>query len=400
MSIDVRTGQLRCAAAVSTLSDTSGAIDETCERALVELQAPPHLALVFISPHHGPDFAPLAAQISARLGGAHVLGCTGETIVGGGREFEEGPAISLWLAHLPNVDVVPMHLTFERTPEGGSIIGWPDRLDGDWPRESTLLLLAEPYSFPADVLLARLDEDRPGVQVVGGMASGGFQPGQNRLIFDGEELGEGAVAVLLSGAIRVRSVVSQGCRPIGRPFVITKADRNIIEELSGRPALEQLSKLYGELPPADQQLIRKGLHVGTVINEYQEKFRGGDFLVRNVIGSDPASGVIAVGDYVRVGQTVQFHIRDAETADEDLRELLSHARDGSSGTPRGALLFSCNGRGTRMFPEPNHDASTIQREVGEMPLAGFFAQGELGPIGGRNFVHGFTASVALIEEKS
>ncbi|MBX3415252.1 MAG: FIST C-terminal domain-containing protein [Pirellulales bacterium] len=398
MSTEVRTGQLRCAAAVSTQADTASAIEEACERALAELQAPPHLALVFVSPHHGPDFAPWAARLRARLGSAHVLGCTGETIVGGALELEERPALSVWLAHLPNVDVVPMHLTFERTPEGGSIIGWPERLDGEWPDDATLLLLAEPYSFPADVLLERLDEDRPGVQVIGGMASGGFQPGQNRLFLDGEELAEGAVAVLLSGALRVRSVVSQGCRPIGRPFVITKADRNIIVELSGRPALEQLSKLYGELPTADQLLIRQGLHVGTVINEYQETFQRGDFLVRNVIGSDPASGVIAVGDYVRVGQTVQFHIRDADTADEDLRELLARAREDAPAPPRGALLFSCNGRGTRMFPEPHHDAGAIQRDLAGLPLAGFFAQGELGPIGGRNFVHGFTASVALFED--
>jgi len=397
MSIDVQAGQLCCAAAVSTEADTATAVDEVCRRALAELKAPPHLALVFVSHHHGPDFAALAARLHAQLPGACVLGCTGETIVGGGLELEEQPALSLWVAHLPGVELVPMHLTFEQTPEGGSIVGWPDRLDGDWPADATMIALAEPFSFPADVLLARLDEDRPGVQVVGGMASGGWQPGQNRLIFGGDEVSEGAVAVRLSGAVRVRAVVSQGCRPIGRPYVITKAHQNVIEELSGRPALTQLSELFGELPQADQLLIRKGLHVGSVINEYQETFQRGDFLVRNVIGSDPASGVIAVGDYVRVGQTVQFHIRDADTADEDLRELLSAARDGGHPAPRGALLFTCNGRGTRMFAEPNHDAEAVQRQTGDVPLAGFFAQGELGPIGGRNFVHGFTASVALIE---
>lgn len=397
MSVDVQAGQLRCAAAVCTEADTDAAVDEVCRRALAELQAPPHLALVFVSHHHGPDFAALAARLHAQLPGACILGCTGETIVGGGLELEEQPALSLWVAHLPGVDLVPMHLSFEQTPEGGSIVGWPDRLEGEWPADATLIALAEPFSFPADVLLARLDEDRPDVQVVGGMASGGWQPGQNRLIFGGAEISEGAVAVLLSGAIRVRAVVSQGCRPIGRPYVITKAQQNVIEELSGRPALAQLSELFGELPQADQLLIRKGLHVGSVINEYQETFQRGDFLVRNVIGSDPASGVIAVGDYVRVGQTVQFHIRDADTADEDLRELLSAARDGGHPAPRGALLFTCNGRGTRMFAVPNHDAAAVQRQTGDVPLAGFFAQGELGPIGGRNFVHGFTASVALIE---
>jgi small ligand-binding sensory domain FIST len=262
-----------------------------------------------------------------------------------------------------------------------------------------LLVLAEPYSFPADVLLSRLNEDRPRFRVLGGMASGGWGPGQNKLLFGGRALDRGAVCVMVDGSTRVRSVVSQGCRPIGRPLVVTKADRNVILELGGRPALGQLQEVFGGLSESEQRLVRQGLHVGQVINEYQDQFGRGDFLIRNVTGADPQSGAIGIGDYVRVGQTVQFHIRDAASADEDLHALLEAARAESPAACLGALVFTCNGRGTRLFDGPDHDARAIAAHWPQLPVAGFFAQGEIGPIAGRNFLHGFTASVALFESR-
>jgi small ligand-binding sensory domain FIST len=401
---------LRFAAALSTAIDTPRAVDEVCSQAAAQLGSTADLAVVFVSHHHGPPFAPLAAEITRRTQAGALLGCTGEAIVGGPREIEEGPAVALWLARLPGATVDPMHLSFERTPEGGTIVGWPDNVPSQWPAGSALLMLAEPFSFPADLLLERLNEDQPGVPVLGGMASGAHGPGENRLLFghrglDGNfEHDRGAVAVLLHGAVRVRAVVSQGCRPIGRHFVVTKADKNVILELSGKPALQQLQEIFDTLPDRDKQLVQRGLHVGLVTNEYQDTFQRGDFLVRNCVGADPQAGAIAIGDFVRPGQTVQFHIRDEHTADEDLRELLAAAgRDqGSStrgslggGSSTGALLFTCNGRGTRLFSQPDHDAAAVMAALGDVPLAGFFAQGELGPIGGKNFLHGFTASLAL-----
>jgi small ligand-binding sensory domain FIST len=193
----------------------------------------------------------------------------------------------------------------------------------------------------------------------------------------------------------VRPVVSQGCRPVGRPLVITRAEENLIVELGGTPALDRLREMYGDLDDADRELVRSSLHVGRAASEYRDTFRRGDFLVRNVLGADPDSGVIAVGDLVRAGQTVQFHVRDAASADEDLRELLGNAA--SDVDPAGALVFTCNGRGTRLFAEPNHDARCLQRCLGPLPAAGFFAQGEIGPIGTRTFLHGFTASIAIFE---
>jgi small ligand-binding sensory domain FIST len=207
---------------------------------------------------------------------------------------------------------------------------------------------------------------------------------------------------VVQGSVRLRSVVSQGCRPIGRPLVVTRAQQNVIEELGGRPALAQFSDLFPTLTPAEQELVRAGLHVGLVTNEYQESFARGDFLVRNVVGADREKGSIAIGDFARVGQTVQFHVRDAGTADADLRELLQAARGatgpGTGGRPpAGALLFTCNGRGSRLFAEPHHDAAAIETLWPQLPVAGFFAQGEIGPVCGHNCLHGFTASVVLVE---
>jgi small ligand-binding sensory domain FIST len=230
------------------------------------------------------------------------------------------------------------------------------------------------------------------------MASGGVAPGENRLLLGRQQFDQGAVAAMICGAVKVRSVVSQGCRPIGQPFVVTKAEGNVIYELGGTPALARLQQVFGTLSEREQIMVRQGVHVGRVLSEYQDEFQRGDFLVRNVIGADPKSGAIAIGDFVRPGQTVQFHVRDEQTADEDLRELLSAAQRGDTPTC-GALLFTCNGRGTRLFSTSNHDAGCVQEVLGRIPVAGFFAQGEIGPVGGKNFLHGFTASVALFESR-
>jgi small ligand-binding sensory domain FIST len=386
-----------CAAALSTREDAAGALREAAATASESLGGRPDLALLFLSPHHAPQAEQIAAQAGDLLGTATVLGCTGESIVGTSREIEEEPALSLWLARWPGVQLSPMHLAFERTPDGGALRGWPDHLVQEWPAGSFLICLADPFTFPADFLLERMNEDRPGVSVVGGMASGAARPGDNRLILGKQVFSEGAVALHVAGPVRLRTVVSQGCRPIGRSFVVTKAERNVIFELGGRPALVQLREIFAELPTREQQLVQQALHVGRVVSEYQDRFEQGDFLVRNVVGIDSTSGAIAIGDYIRAGQTVQFHIRDEEAADAELKQLLAKARAASDAPPAGGLLFTCNGRGTRMFSQPHHDAAVIVQACGPLPLAGFFAQGEIGPIGRQNFVHGFTASLALFE---
>ena len=387
---------MQFASSLSTESQWSTAIDEVCRLALQQLPGAPDLALLFVSHHHEDGFDRIASQVCDRIGSEQLLGCTGESIVGVGREIEGMPAISLWLAQLPDVSITPMQLALERTGPGGAIVGWPDSLPETWPNGAAMVVLGEPFTFPADFLLERLNHEQSHVPVVGGMASGADSPGQNRLFLGPRVLDSGAVAVVAHGAFQLRAVVSQGCRPIGQPYVITQADRNLIIQLGGQSALTRLREVFDSLPTHEQLLVQQGLHVGRVVSEYQDSFEPGDFLVRNVVGIDQESGAVAVGDHVRAGQTVQFHIRDQKTADDDLRQLLAQAHTDATSS-RGALLFTCNGRGTRLFDQAHHDARAIQDALGDIPLAGFFAQGELGPVAGKNFVHGFTASLALFE---
>jgi small ligand-binding sensory domain FIST len=386
-------------ATLSTAPQAADAIAEVVARARADSPEKPDLALVFFSPHHAGDAAVIGRALHKQLEPRRLLGCVGESIIANEREVEDEPALSLWLARWSRpVEMESFHLRLERTSEGPSLLGWPDSLVGAPARQTTVLLLGDPYTFPVDPFLTQMNEDSPGVRVLGGMASGVSGPGQCDLLLDGGIRDQGAVGVVLQGDVGLRSIVSQGCRPIGRHMVITKAEENVILELGGRTPYEQLKELWDSLSPHDQDLFKRGLHVGRVINEYGGDFQRGDFLVRNVLGLVRESGALAIAERVRVGQTVQFHVRDADTADEDLHALLQLDVNAHEKKPSSALLFSCNGRGTRLFPRPDHDAGAVRAEVGAVPVAGFFAQGELGPIGGQNFIHGFTASVALFEE--
>ncbi|OWY63248.1 hypothetical protein B7486_54135, partial [cyanobacterium TDX16] len=249
----------------------------------------------------------------------------------------------------------------------------------------------DPFSFPVDQVVDQLAGGRPDLRVVGGLASGARGPGGNRLVLDGGVHEDGAVGLLLDPSVPVRTVVSQGCRPIGTPMIVTRSERNVIYELAGRPALDRVMEVIDQLDPDDRALAQQGLHLGRVIDERKVDFERGDFLVRNVLGADRSNGAVAVGDEVEVGATVQLQVRDALSADEDLRHLLAEV----AGPPDGTLVFTCNGRGTHLFGEPHHDAGLVDDAFGGVPTAGMFCAGELGPVGGRTFVHGFTASLVL-----
>ena len=388
----------RCGSGASTHPQIDEALRKATAQAVAGLEgATADLGVVFVSAAHGTAIRPALETLADVVPARTLIGATAEGVLADAVEHETGPAVVVWLASLPGATILPVSLEYTQTPDGGMFAGWPATLDGDWPAHASLLLLADPFSFPVDVFLKRMDEEHPGVPVVGGMASGGSRPGTNTLVVDGRTYDSGAVGVVIGGRMRVRPVVSQGCRPIGRPLVITRAESNMIFELGGRPALERLRELYGELAEADRELVRASLHVGRAATEYRDTFGRGDFLVRNVVGADPESGVIAVGDTVRTGQTVQFHVRDAASAHDDLWELLEAER-ARGAAPAGALVFTCNGRGTRLFPQPNHDAACVRECLGPLPAVGFFAQGEIGPIGRHNCLHGFTASIALFEQ--
>lgn len=346
---------------------------------------PPSLAVLFSSPHHADRAEVVLDAVHEAVAPAALIGCVGESVVGGTREVEGDPAVSVWLAWLP-ATVRPYHVRF--LAEGG-FEGFPDGIPGE-----SHLMVADPFTFPPESLLRDLDGRRPGTVVVGGMASGGIRPGTTRLFLDRAILHEGAVGVRLPDGVRLRTLVSQGCRPVGPAYTITRGGGNLIEELAGAPPLERIREVHAAADERTRVLMARGLHIGRVIDEHQEEFERGDFLIRGVIGADRETGAVAVGDVVVVGETVRFHVRDAESADEDLRDLL----EGVADAPVGVLLFTCNGRGTRLFGEPNHDAALVSQRLGHAPLAGFSCAGELGPVGPRTFLHGFTASLALLYE--
>ena len=343
----------------------------------------PDLVMLFTSPHHAGAFEDIASSARGLLDPTVLLGCTAGAVIGGGREVEESPALSLFAARLPATLLSPVRLEVVPTPDGPSLVGWPDHPDG------TMLLLADPFTFPADAFLDRVNDDLPKLQVIGGLASAAMRPGGNRLVVDDQVTDSGAVGAVLAGGVEIRTVVSQGCRPVGKPYVVTKADRNFILELGGKPALQRLQETATAASDEERELMRQGLQIGCVVDETRLEFSRGDFLVRGVGGADQRTGAIAVGDTVEVGRTVQFQVRDASSADEDLRDLLTAAQADA------ALLFTCNGRGERLFGEPDHDAGVVDQLLGPLPVAGCFCAGELGPVGARNFLHGFTASLAL-----
>lgn len=386
------------ASAISNRPNLQAAIEDTTAsiRAALKGQTP-DLTCVFVSHHFAGRFGEVAEILQSTFAPGLLLGCTGEAIVCGAREFESEPALALWSAVLPDAELTPFQLTFEETPDGILCLGLPDDLGSKRHEARVIVLIGDPYSSLPQNVIDFFADELPGVPIVGGMASGG-SPGENRLYLDSETIEAGAIGVVISGGPIVRTIVSQGCRPIGVPFVVTRADRNIIYELGGIPPLERLETLFRELSPRDQQLVENGVHLGVVMNEYQDSFQRGDFLIVNVHGVDRATGALATGSLMRIGQTVQFHIRDADTADEDLLHLLKQFRPTAGATVQGGLLFTCNGRGTRMFPAPNHDAAAVQQCLGPIPVTGFFAQGELGPVGRKNYIHGFTASLVLFEE--
>jgi small ligand-binding sensory domain FIST len=347
----------------------------------------PDLLVTFASPHHVGAFEDIAAGLARLLEPEAFVGVTAGAIAGTGREVEEAPALSVFAARFGGGHANAFTLDAVETSDGVAIVGWPD----DLPDHGTLLLLADPFTFPVSDFLRLCNDQVPGLTVIGGLASAAMGQGGNRLACNDDVRSNGAVAVLLDDAVAVRTVVSQGCRPIGQPFTVTKAERNLVVELAGQSAISRLQEVAASVPDDEQALLRNGLHVGVVVDEHKIDFDRGDFLVRNLLGADERTGGLAVGELVEVGQTVQFHVRDARAADEDLKVMLRDIDGGAD----AALLFTCNGRGTHLFGTPDHDAGVVEERLGPVPLAGAFCAGEIGPVGGRNFLHGFTASLVV-----
>jgi small ligand-binding sensory domain FIST len=367
------------------------AFDEASRQAATGLGGQCDLAVVFASAPHLGHAKPLLDRVHANLSPAHLIGCGAGGVVAAGRELEGGPGAAVWAMAASGGELATHHLTVKQDGGPGTerLAGLPEpEALGD-----ALLVLADPFTFSADALLEVLNSQRPGLPVLGGLASAAAA-GSATLFRDGEVLDSGAVACSLAG-IELVPCVSQGATPVGPEMTVTASDGNLIAELASRPAIERLREALGELDSDDRRLATEGLMLGLVIDENQPEYRRGDFLVRPIVGADPDAGTLTVGARVRIGQTVRMHVRDGATADADLREALrAQALALGEQGAAGSLLFTCNGRGSHMFDVPDHDATAIEDALGA-PAAGFFCAGEIGPVGGSNFLHGFTATLAV-----
>lgn len=391
---------MQFAAALSRQENARQAAKELTESIQRQVIGDIDLLMVFFTSDYHAEVERLSFALRHGLTPRVFLGCTSEGVLAGDREIEGEPAVAVLAASMSGVTLSPFAIPIEdweallNDDSGNQIRRRVGAIGPSRGETRAFVLLGDPFSTPIVECMEALDRICPGAPTVGGMASGGMQPGDNRLLYQDEIIEDGAVGVRIAGPIRVDTIVSQGCKPIGEPLLVTGAENNMIASLGGRPGLEVAREQLMNLSSDDQELVENGLYLGIVINEYQSSFERGDFLVRNVFGADQDTGAIAIGDTVRPGQTVQFHVRDAAIADADLRELMAQAgRDEAA--PLGGLIFSCNGRGVQMFDLPNHDIRCVLEAVPETPLAGFFAAGELGPVGGKSFIHGTTASVVL-----
>ena len=379
------------AVGVSTDSDFDIAAEAAVGKIRKQLDGDVDLLVVFSS-HYPADKVVRMSEHARSLSPTHLVGCNCMGVIGETSEMMEGdPALVVWAAQMPQTKITTFELQYERSSDGAAFTGWPDD-ESILNTNGSLMALADPFSFPMDLLLAQMNEDRPGLPIVGGMASGSNQPGKWNLFFGDRIADSGAAMVSFQGDHLPLPMVSQACRPIGNPMIVTGCERNVVQTLGGRPAVEQLFELFDSLPSREQKLVNTGLNMGLAVTEYKDTFGFGDYLIRNVLGVDKNTGAITVGDYVRVGQTVQFHVRDHETATADLNQVCDQLLEANELKAESALIFSCNGRGPRMFPEPDHDCTALSDKFGIDSIAGFFAGGEIGPVGKQNFLHGFTAS--------
>lgn len=358
------------------------------------------LGLVFMTPHYFASAPQILEVLRLHAQIPLLLGCSGGSLIVGGREIEDQPGIVVSLLSLPGAELRGVHFKQEQVEQADGPQFWhaaaglkPDKVNG-W------LAMVDPFTLDAESWLRGWNEAYPQKPIQGGLASAGNSQ-QVQVYLDGTVYEEGGVAVAVCGQVELLSVISQGCTPIGETWTITKAEQNLISQIANRPAYEVLSETFNNLSAQEQELARGNLLIGLVVNEYLETFHRGDFLVRNILGGDPASGILAVGALPRPGQTMQFQRRDATAATEDMNELLDHLLPRLAGRPiYGGCLFSCTGRGQRLFGMPNHDAGLIQEKAGPLELSGFFCNGEIGPIGEKNFLHGYTASLALFTARA
>ncbi len=390
---------MRWSSTVSEKHSLVEAVEECVDRATKELDgAVPDLAIAFVSEHHSEQFEQVPGLVRRGVGDCALIGCSGGGVIGAGSEVEHRPGFALAAAHLPDVDVLPFHVSDGGLPDGDAGPETWERLVGARASDTPgFILMADPFSMRSEHLLMGLDYAFPKSVKIGGLASGATRPDGNALFLGEQVYREGAVGIAVRGDITVETVVAQGCRPIGEPMHVARCDRNLLFELSSGPPLEVLNRLFRDLSDHDRQLARHSLFVGIAMNELTTASALGDFLIRNIVGIDPRTGTLAVGEMLEEGQTVQFHLRDSATSAQDLDAMLTnYAAAHPLYEDAGALLFQCLGRGSYLYGRPDHDTNMFRDRVGNLPLTGFFCNGEIGAVGESTFLHGYTSSFGIL----
>ncbi len=397
---------MKWASAISQHPELESAIEECAASLRRQLgEAAADLAVVFASHHYGQNYEAIPQLIRNEMRSESapplVLGCSGGGIIGNGQEVEQSPALSITAAALPDVTLTPFHLVGDSLPDlDAGPDSWEELLKVSRVDSPQFILLADAFTFPVQNLLLGMDFAFAGAAKIGGLASGGQQQGSNALFLEGRVHRSGAVGVAMHGNIALDTVVAQGCRPIGSPMRITQSRRNLLESLDGETPLNVLRSLYPTLSERDQGLMRNSLFLGVVMDEFLDAPQQGDFLIRNVMGMDDRSGSLAIGEMLKEGQLVQFHLRDADTSAQDLAAVLErYAGDNRENQVHGALLFSCLGRGQYLYGRPNHDTDLFRDKLGAVPLGGFFCNGEIGPVSGTTFLHGYTSSFGIFRPR-
>ena len=361
---------------------------------------PVSLGLVFMSPKFFPH-----AQSTLEILRVHariplLAGCSSTSLVAGPREFEDAAGIVLALYSLPGAELKGFRFTQTQVEEAEDATYWSSESGVEAKHTNGWLAFIDPFHLDAESWMRSWNTAYAPLPTFGGLSSGIYSDQTTQVYLNGDVFEDGGVAISIGGDVTLSGVISQGCTPIGETWTLTRVEQNLIHQIANRPAYAVLAETVQQLSVADQQKARGNLFIGLVVNEYLEDFHRGDFLVRNLIGGDPNSGVLAVAALPRAGQTIQFHRRDAVAANEDMDELLERAKEKiGDATIYGGCICCCNGRGKNLFGQPNHDAERVQKELGPIGLAGFYGNGEIGPVGGKNYLHGFTASLALFVKK-
>ena len=384
----------------------SDGMDETgladwARRLRSRLRAPGvSLGLVFMSPNFFPHAQQVLEILRLHAQIPLLVGCSSNGLICNAEEIEAAGGLVLALYSLPGAKLTPVRFTQEQVEAASGNNFWASETGVTVDKVNGWLTFIEPYQFEAEPWLRSWQQDYPGVPIFGGLATGTAAEPMAQVYLDGEVYQDGGVAIAVGGEVEITGVVSQGCTPIGEAWTLTRVNQNLIQHIGNRPAYTVLSETVSQLPPAEQQQARGNLFIGLVVNEYLEDFHRGDFLVRTLLGGDPNSGILAVHALPRAGQTIQFQRRDAAGATQEMNELLRQTAEKlSDRTIYGACLFSCNGRGRNLFGRPNHDSSLVDAHFDSPGLAGFFANGEIGPVSGKNFLHSYTASLALFVKK-